>query len=72
MLFRSSEKIDCIIFTSPSTIPDDLTSVPAETAVAVIGPVTREAAQLLGLQPTIAPQESTVPALVDAIRRHFA
>ena len=27
--------------------------------------------QLLGLQPTITPQESTVPALVDAIRRHF-
>ena len=68
----ATEKVDCIVFTSPSTIPDDLTSVPAGTAIAVIGPVTREAAQLLGLQPTIAPKESTVPSLVDAIRRHFA
>jgi uroporphyrinogen III methyltransferase / synthase len=66
-----AEKVDCIVFTSPSTIPDDLTSVPAETAVAVIGAVTGEAAQLLGLKPTIVPAESTVPALVEAIRRHF-
>lgn len=68
----ASEKIDCIIFTSPSTIPDDLASVPSETAIAVIGPVTREAAQLLGLQPTIIPAESTVPALVEAIRKYFS
>jgi uroporphyrinogen III methyltransferase/synthase len=68
----ATENVDCIVFTSPSTIPDDLTSVPPQTAIAVIGPVTREAAQLLGLKPTITPQESTVPALVDAIRRHFA
>jgi uroporphyrinogen III methyltransferase/synthase len=67
----ATEKVDCIVFTSPSTIPDDLTAVPSGTAVAVIGPVTREAAQLLGLQPTIGPTESTVPSLVDAIRRHF-
>jgi len=67
----AAEKVDCIVFTSPSTIPDDLTTVPAGTAIAVIGPVTREAAQLLGLQPTIAPKDSTVPSLVDAIRRHF-
>jgi uroporphyrinogen III methyltransferase/synthase len=67
----ATEKVDCIVFTSPSTIPEDLTAVPAGTAVAVIGPVTREAAQLMGLRPTIAPRESTVPLLVDAIRRHF-
>lgn len=68
----ASEKIDCIIFTSPSTIPEDLASVSAETAVAVIGPVTREAARLLGLKPTITPAESTVPALVEAIRKYFS
>jgi uroporphyrinogen III methyltransferase/synthase len=67
----ATEKVDCIVFTSPSTLPDELTAVPAGTAIAVIGPVTREAAQLLGLQPTITPRESTVPSLVDAIRRHF-
>jgi uroporphyrinogen III methyltransferase/synthase len=67
-----TENVDCIVFTSPSSIPEDLTSVPEQTAVAVIGPVTREAAQILGLKPTISPPESTVPALVDAIRRHLA
>ncbi len=68
----ATEKVDCIVFTSPSTIPDDLVSVPSETVVAVIGPVTREAAQLLGLNPGIIPAESTVPALVEAIQRHFS
>lgn len=68
----ATDKIDCIVFTSPSAIPDDLVSVPRETAIAAIGPVTREAAQLLGLQPTIVPTESTVPALVEAIRKYFS
>jgi uroporphyrinogen III methyltransferase/synthase len=66
-----SERIDCIVFTSPSTIPEGLSSVPNETALAVIGPVTREAAQLLGLKPDIVPLQSTVPALVDAIETYF-
>src|SRR3989442_2548 len=66
-----SERVDCIIFTSPSTIPDDLHMLPTGTALAVIGPVTGEAAQLLGLKPAIVPIQSTVPALVDAIRDHF-
>jgi uroporphyrinogen III methyltransferase / synthase len=67
-----SERVDCIVFTSPSTIPDDLHALPTGTALAVIGPVTREAAQLLGFKPDIIPVESTVPGLVEAIRRHFA
>jgi uroporphyrinogen III methyltransferase / synthase len=68
----ASEHVDCIVFTSPSTIPDDLHSLPAGTALAVIGPVTAEAAHLLGLKPDIVPVESTVSGLVDAIKRHFA
>jgi uroporphyrinogen III methyltransferase / synthase len=68
----ATEKVDCIVFTSPSTIPDDLVSVPSGTTVAVIGPVTREAAQLLGFQPEIVPSESTVAALVGEIRRYFS
>jgi uroporphyrinogen III methyltransferase/synthase len=68
----ASERVDCVVFTSPSTIPDDLHSLPSGTALAVIGPVTAEAAQLLGLKPDIVPVESTVSGLVDAIRRHFA
>jgi uroporphyrinogen III methyltransferase/synthase len=66
-----TERVDCVVFTSPSTIPDDLHTLPTGTALAVIGPVTREAAQLLGLKPDIVPLESTVSSLVDAIRKHF-
>ena len=66
-----NEPIDCVVFTSPSTIPDDLHTLPIRTALAVIGPVTREAAQLLGLKPDIVPVESTVPGLVEAISNHF-
>jgi uroporphyrinogen III methyltransferase/synthase len=67
-----TERVDCIVFTSPSTIPEGLHSLPTHTALAVIGPVTREAAQLLGLKPDIVPIESTVPSLVEAISAYFA
>ena len=67
-----TEHVDCIVFTSPSTIPEGLHALPTGTALAVIGPVTREAAQLLGLQPDILPVESTVSGLVDAIAFHFS
>lgn len=66
-----TERVDCIVFTSPSTIPEDLHSLPTFTRLAVIGPVTREAAQLLGLKPDIVPVESTVPALVLAMEDAF-
>ena len=66
-----SEQVDCIIFTSPSTIPENLHMLPTGTALAVIGPVTREAAQLLGLKPDIVPIESSVPGLVEAIKTYF-
>src|SRR2546430_9229019 len=66
-----SEPVHCIVFTSPSTIPDDLHSLPSRTALALIGPVTREAAQLLGLKPDIVPAEATIPSLVTAIREHL-
>ena len=67
-----SERVDCIIFTSPSTIPEDLHRLPTGTALAVIGPVTREAAQLLGLKPDIVPVESTVLRLVESIKSYFS
>jgi len=66
-----TERVDCIVFTSPSTIPEDLHMLPTGTALAVIGPVTREAALLMGLKVDIVPVESTVPALVKAIQRYF-
>jgi uroporphyrinogen III methyltransferase / synthase len=67
-----NERVDCIIFTSPSTIPEDLHALPTETALAVIGPVTREAALLLGLKPNIVPVESTVSGLVESINNYFS
>jgi uroporphyrinogen III methyltransferase / synthase len=66
-----TERVDCVVFTSPSTIPENLHALPTGTALAVIGPVTREAAQLLGLSPDIVPAESTVASLVEAIKTHF-
>ena len=66
-----TERVDCVVFTSPSTIPEDLKSLPAGTALAAIGPVTEEAAKLMGLRVDIVPEQSTAPALVDAIRRYF-
>jgi len=68
----AAEPVDCIVFTSPSTIPESLHGLPSRTALAVIGPVTKEAAQLLGLKPDIVPVESTVPGLVKAIAMHFS
>jgi uroporphyrinogen III methyltransferase / synthase len=67
-----SERVDCVVFTSPSTIPENLHVLPTGTALAVIGPVTREAAVLLGLTPDIVPVESTVRGLVEAIAKYFA
>ena|SRR5579883_2053732 len=66
-----TERVDCIVFTSPSTIPEDLHMLPTGTALAVIGPVTREAAQLLGLKPDIVPVESTAQGLIAAIEKYF-
>ena len=70
----SSEKIDCIVFTSPSTIRYFAESVGetflqllAHVPVAVIGPVTRDAAHELGVSTSILPGESTIDALVAAI-----
>ena len=67
-----SERVDCVVFTSPSTIPENLHMLPTATALAVIGPVTQEAAKLLGLKPDIVPVESTIPSLIDAIAAHFS
>jgi uroporphyrinogen III methyltransferase/synthase len=67
-----TERVDCVVFTSPSTIPEGLHALPTAAALAVIGPVTREAAHLLGLRVDITPAESTVPALVEAIQEYFS
>jgi uroporphyrinogen III methyltransferase/synthase len=73
-------KIDVVTFTSASTVRNFARSMGREqaadllqqTTVACIGPVTAEAAAQLGIATTIMPQEYTVPALVDAIVKHFS
>ncbi len=67
-----SERVDCVVFTSPSSIPEDLKSLPKDTVLAVIGPVTGEAAKLMGLKVDIMPRESTTPALIEAIKKYFS
>ena len=43
----------------------------AGTIVASIGPVTAEAAARCNIHSAIVPAQSTIPALVDAIVKHF-
>jgi uroporphyrinogen III methyltransferase/synthase len=72
-------RIDVVTFTSASAVRNFVTVYGAEpaadllksTVVAVIGPVTAQAATQLGIAVTIQPTTYTVPALVDAIAAHF-
>jgi len=75
-----NQKIDVVTFTSASAVRSFVQVYGAEqsadllrnTAVAVIGPVTGEAAEQLGIPVSIRPATYTIPALVDAIAAHFA
>ena len=72
--------IDAVTFTSASSVRNFVTLLGADqaadllrqTAVACIGPVTAEAAAQVGIGTTIMPQEYTIPALVEAITKHYA
>ena len=72
MLFRS--------FTSSSTVRnfvelfggmDLVRPLLARVVIACIGPITARTAEEYGLTVTIMPSENTVPALAEAIVRHF-
>ncbi len=73
------ENIDVITFTSSSTVKNFFKTVPADVIerirstakVACIGPVTAKTAENMGLHVDIVPEESTVPALVDAVEYSF-
>lgn len=73
-------RIDVVTFTSPSAVRNMVRVLGAEpaadllqaTVVASIGPVTAEAATHANIRTTIMPEQYTVPALVDAIVKHFA
>jgi uroporphyrinogen III methyltransferase/synthase len=72
-------RIDAVTFTSASTVRNFVKMLgeePAadllkETVVASIGPVTAEAAQVLGISTTVMPSDYTIPALVQALVDHF-
>jgi uroporphyrinogen III methyltransferase/synthase len=72
------EKIDAVVFTSPSAIRNvaeavgDLASTLASIPIAVIGPVAREAAESAGLQVRILPDRATVQDLIESIRSYFS
>jgi uroporphyrinogen III methyltransferase / synthase len=71
--------IDVVTFTSASAVrnfvkiygTDQARDLLKHTTVAVIGPVTAEAATQLGITVTVQPSSYTVPALVDAIVAHI-
>lgn len=72
-------QIDAVTFTSASTVRNFVRMLGEEpaadllqsTVVASIGPVTAEAAQQLGIQSTVVPEQYTIPALVEALVEHF-
>jgi uroporphyrinogen III methyltransferase/synthase len=72
-------KIDAVTFTSASTVSNFVKMLGEEpaadllkdTVVASIGPVTAEAAQVLGISTTVMPSQYTIPALVEALVEHF-
>jgi uroporphyrinogen-III synthase len=71
----ANHRVDCIIFTSSSTVRHlaeivgaDLVSMLADTAVAVIGPVTGETAREAGLRPAIESPRAAIADLVRAIQ----
>jgi uroporphyrinogen III methyltransferase/synthase len=73
----SETNIDCVVFTSSSTVRfmaealgEDLAML-QKTAVAVIGPITRSAAEAIGLHPAIEPQAATAADLAEAIQNYF-
>ena len=74
----TSEKVDCLVCTSPSSIHSLAESLGNEmklllkgVVIAVIGPIAMESAEKVGLRPAIQPQTSTAPELVRAIREYF-
>jgi len=74
----AKEKIDCVVFTSPSalrylseSLDESLEAALEGIAIAVIGPVTARACEAFHLHAAIQPQTATIPDLVEAIRSHF-
>lgn len=75
----SSQKIDLITFTSPSTInnlvelvsPVSIVELLKDIHIACIGPVTALALKEVGLKVNVCPSESTALSLAEAIKNYF-
>jgi uroporphyrinogen III methyltransferase/synthase len=80
MLALEKRCIDCITFTSSSTVlnmaellgADLLVNMLQGVAVASIGPVTSKTCRELGLKVDIEPTEFTLAALSEAIQKYFS
>lgn len=76
----AAKRVDCITFTSSSTISNlaamaggiVLAELLQDVVVASIGPITSKTCRELGLEVHIEPQEYTLAALTEAIVRFFA
>jgi uroporphyrinogen III methyltransferase/synthase len=74
-LLFEERRLDMVVFTSSSTVtnlaemvkPGILRDTLKNTAVAAIGPITKQAAEGQGLEVQVQPNQYTIPALVDAI-----
>jgi len=71
--------VDLVTFTSSSTVRNflallgsDTVRLLGDTQIGCIGPITAETATAAGLRVAIQPDAYTIPALADAIIRHFA
>ena len=70
----AEHRVDCVVFTSESTIRYLAESVNGDLScihnvpIAVIGPITRQAVDSYGLRVSIEPSRATIPDLVEAIR----
>ncbi|MCE1188483.1 MAG: uroporphyrinogen-III synthase [Ignavibacteria bacterium] len=75
----NNTRIDCFIFTSPSTFNNFLTIVQPvnvvnffnRSVVAVIGPVTGSAVRAAGVQNLVLPEKSTMESLLEAIIEYY-
>ena len=80
LLTRLADRsIDCITFTSSSTVRNFKELIPAETfkqlltpvTVACIGPITADTARELGFDVHLVAETYTIPGLVDALIAHY-
>jgi uroporphyrinogen III methyltransferase/synthase len=79
LLALEKRSVDCITFTSSSTVlnlaellgTDLLADMLKGVTVASIGPITTRTCRDLGLKVDVEPQEFTLAALAAAVQRHF-